>query len=164
MTSISTDVSYYTLSELMAIVEIEDLKPDTIVENTNYLIKKYKTKNPELAVFFKQIQSQLLQYAQGLEPDSEDDDEGKIIVEPMVSSIEGFGNMNNDAIYPSGEKMVSEWYKNENLTQSDKNQTNKITDRKQKIQLFNNPQVPMNREQIATTDTFNLPVKQDSIA
>ena len=163
MTSISTDVSDYTLSELMAIVEIEDLKPDTIVENTNYLIKKYKTKNPELAVFFKQIQSQLLQYAQGLEPDSEDDDEGKIIVEPMVSSIEGFGNMNNDAIYPSGEKMVSEWYKNENLTQSDKNQTNKITDRKQKIQLFNNPQVPMNREQIATTDTFNLPVKQDSL-
>ena len=163
MTSISTDVSDYTLSELMAIVEIEDLKPDTIVENTNYLIKKYKTKNPELAVFFKQIQSQLLQYAQGLESDSEDDDEGKIIVEPMVSSIEGFGNMNNDAIYPSGEKMVSEWYKNENLTQSDKNQTNKITDRKQKIQLFNNPQVPMNREQIATTDTFNLPVKQDSL-
>jgi hypothetical protein len=162
MATIDTDVSNYTLSELMAIVEIEDLKPDIIVENTNYWIRKYKTKNPAMSVFFKQIQSQLLQYAEGLEPDSEDD-EGKIIVEPMVSSIEGFGNMNNDAIYPSGEKMVSEWYKNENLTQSDKNQTNKITDRKQKIQLFNNPQVPMNREQIATTDTFNLPVKQDSL-
>ena len=100
---------------------------------------------------------ELLQYAQGLEPESEDDNnEDKIIVE-------GFGSMNNDAIYPSGEKMVTDWYENQNLTQSDKNQTNKITDRKQKIQLFNNPQVPMNREQLATTDTFNLPVKQDSL-
>jgi hypothetical protein len=163
MENIDTDVSNYTLSELMAIVEVEDLNPDTIVDNTNYLIKKYKTKNPAMSVFFKQIQSQLLQYAQGLEPESEDDDEGKIIVEPRVSSIEGFGSMNNDAIYPSGEKMVTDWYENQNLTQSDKNQTNKITDRKQKIQLFNNPQVPMNREQLATTDTYNLPVKQDSL-
>ena len=157
MTSISTDIADYTLSELMAIVEIEELTPEHIIENTNYYIRKYKNKNPELAVFFKQIQSQLLQYAQGLEPDSEDDDnEDKIIVE-------GFGSMTNDAIYPSGEKMVNDWYQNQNLTQSDKNQTEKITDRKQKIKLFNNPQVPMNREQIATNDTFNLPVKQDSL-
>ena len=165
MENIDTDVSNYTLSELIAIVEVEDLNPDTIVDNTNYLIKKYKTKNPAMSVFFKQIQSQLLQYAQGLEPESEDDDnEGKIIVEPRVSSIEGFGSMNNnDTIYPSGEKMVTDWYENEYLTQSDTNQTNKITDRKQKIQLFNNPQVPMNREQLATTDTYNLPVKQDSL-
>ena len=157
MTSINTNVSDYTLSELMAIVEIEELTPEHIIENTNYYIRKYKNKNPELAVFFKQIQSQLLQYAQGLEHDSEDDDnEDKIIVE-------GFGSMTNDAIYPSGEKMVNDWYQNQNLTQSDKNQTEKITDRKQKIKLFNNPQVPMNREQIATNDTFNLPVKQDSL-
>jgi hypothetical protein len=163
MEDIDTDVSNYTLSELMAIIDVEDMKPDTIIENTNYLIKKYKSKNPAMSVFFKEIQSQLLQYAQGLEPDSEDDDEGKIIVEPRVSSIEGFGNMTNDAVYPSGDKMVSDWYQNQYLTQSDKNQTNKITDRKQKIQLFNSEQVPMNREQIATTDTFNLPIKQDSL-
>ena len=39
----------------------------------------------------------------------------------------------------------------------------KITDRQNKIQLFDNPQVPMKREQIATNDTFTLPVKQDSL-
>ena len=156
MTSINTNVSDYTLSELMAIVEIEELTPENVVENTNYWIKKYKTKNPEMAIFFQQIQSELLQYAQTLEPESDEDNEDKIIVE-------GFGNMSNDAIYPSGDKMVSDWYENEFLMQSDKNQTNKITERKQKIKLFNNPQVPMNREQLATTDTFNLPVKQDSL-
>ena len=156
MTTIDKDVSNYTLSELMAIVELDDLKPDDIIENTNYWIKKYKNTDPAMSVFFKQIQSQLLQYASGLEPETDDDTEGKIVVE-------GFGNMTNDAVYPSGEKMVTDWYQNEVLTQSDKNQTNKITDRKQKIKLFNNEQVPMNREQLATTDTFNLPVKQDSL-
>jgi hypothetical protein len=167
MTSISTNVNDYTLSELMAIVEVQELTSEEIIENTNYYIRKYKTKNPILAVFFKEIQSQLLQYVDGLDPESdEDQDEDadpKIIVKPNASSIEGYTNMSNNAIYSSGEKMVNEWYKNEYLTQSDKNQLDKITDRKQKIKLFNNPQVPMNREQIATTDTFDLPVKQDTL-
>ena len=156
MTSINTNISDYTLYELMAIIEIEDLTPSHIIENTDFYIKKYKIKDPKLSVFFQDVQSQLLQYAEGLEHETDNNDEGKIVVE-------SFGNMSNNAIYPSGDKQVSDWYQNENLTQSDKNQTNKITDRKQKIKLFGNDSVPMNREQIATTDTYNLPVKQDSL-
>jgi hypothetical protein len=158
MTSLDMNVSNYTLSELMAIIEVEDLEPQDIIENTNYYIRKYKSKHPLMAVFFKEIQSQLLQYAEGLDPetDDEDDNKGKIVVE-------GFGNMSNDASYPAGDKQVSDWYQNENLTQSDSNQTNKITNRQQKIQLFGNEKVPMKQEQIATTDTYNLPVKQDSL-
>ena len=131
MENIDTNVSNYTLSELMAIVEVEDLNFDSILENTNYWIKKYKNKNPSMSIFFKEIQSQLLQYAQGLENenDSDEDTTSKIIVE-------GFGNMTNDAIYPSGEKMVSDWYEKQVLPQNDKNQTDKITDRKQKIQCI----------------------------
>lgn len=171
---VDTDVSNYTLVELMAIVEINDLIPEHIVENTNYYIRKYKTKNPELSVFFQEVQSQLLQYSQDLNEDEEDldqeDNQGKIIVEPSSTNKggrqlakEGFGVMSNEAIYPAGEKQVSEWYQNEVLTQGDQNQVDKITNRKQKIQIFGNEQVPMDREQIATTDTYNLPVKQDTL-
>jgi hypothetical protein len=71
--------------------------------------------------------------------------------------------MSNEAIYPAGEEQVNEWYTNQNLTQSDKNQTDKITNREQKIQTFGNQHAPMDREQIATTDTYSLPVKQDSL-
>ena len=158
MTSLDMNVANYTLSELMAIVELEDLEPQDIIENTNYYIRKYKSKNPQMAVFFKEIQSQLLQYAEGLDPDTDDEDDnrGKIMVE-------GFGNMSNEAVYPTGNKQVSDWYTNQNLTQSDENQENKITNRQQKIQLFGNEQVPMKQEQIATTDTYSLPVKQDSL-
>ena len=163
MTDIDTNVSNYTLSELLTIVGIEneDVNREQILKKTNSLITKFKNKNPKIAVFFKDVQSQLLQYEQGLEPDDTEDTEGKIIV--TSSSIEGFGNMSNEAIYPAGDKQVTDWYQNENLSQADQNQFDKITQRKQKIGVFANQHNPMNREQIATTDTFNLPVKQDSL-
>lgn len=158
MTSLDTNVSNYTLSELLSIVGItnEDINEDIVLNKTNQLINKFKNKKPEIAVFFKEIQTQLLQYVSDLDTDSVENDDDKIIVE-------GFSGMTNDAIYPAGEKMISEWYENENLTQSDQNQNDKITQRKQKIQVFNSQHAPMKQEQIATTDTFDLPVKQDSL-
>ena len=158
MTSLDTNVSNYSLSELLTIVDLndEDINKETILSKTNQIISKFKNKNPELSVFFKEIQLQLLQYADGLEANDYEDTSGKIIVE-------GFGSMSNDAIYPAGEKMISDWYKNENLTQSNQNQVDKITQRKQKIQVFGNEHAQMKREQLSTTDTFSLPVKQDSL-
>jgi len=158
MTTIDTNISNYTLSELLAIVDIQDpetVDPHEVVEKTNKIISQFKNSNPVIAVFFKEVQGQLLQYSQGLLV-KEEDVNGKIVVE-------GFSSITNDAIYPVGEKQISDWYNNENLTQSDTNQVNKITNRKQKIGIFGNEHVPMNREQIATTDTFQLPVKQDSL-
>ena len=156
-----TNVSNYTLSELLTIVGIddEDINQDTIISKTNKLINKFKNKNPVISVFFKEVQTELLQYASGLEVDTQDENEdttNKIFVE-------GFATRTNDAIYPSGEKQVTEWYENENLSQSNENQTDKITQIKQKIQVFGNQHSTMNREQIATTDTYGLPVKQDSL-
>jgi hypothetical protein len=159
MTSLDTNVSNYTLSELLTIVELDnddDINEETILTNTNKFINKFKNKKPELAVFFKEIQSQLLQYVSGLEVESDEDTIGKIVVE-------GFGSMTNDGVYPKGEKMITDWYENENLTQSNQNQVDKITQRKQKIGVFGNQHAPMKQEQIATTDTFSLPVKQDSL-
>jgi hypothetical protein len=138
MTSIDTNISNYTISELMTIIELNDdeINKEDIISKTNMYIKKFKNKNPELSVFFKEVQFQLLQYAEGLDDldddeDEEDEDNDKIMVE-------GFGTMNNEAIYYEGEKQISEWYHNENLTQNDANQTNKITQRKQKVGFFGN--------------------------
>ena len=78
MTSIDTNVSNYTLTELMAIVELTDLDHESIIKNTNQLIKRFKGKNPELSVFFQAIQSQLLQYADGLkDPNDNEDEDGE---------------------------------------------------------------------------------------
>uniref|UniRef100_A0A6C0ARW9 Uncharacterized protein n=1 Tax=viral metagenome TaxID=1070528 RepID=A0A6C0ARW9_9ZZZZ len=159
MTSVDTNVSNYTLSELMSIISIEDFDENEIIEKTNDLTNKFKYKNPRLAVFFQAIKSQLLQYAQNLEL-LEDDDHAN---DPNKIHVEGFGTMSNEAIYSAGEKQVTDWFENQNLTQSDENQVDKITDRKQKIGVFGNQHAPMDRQQIATTDTFGVPVKQDSL-
>jgi|688.fasta_scaffold152894_2 hypothetical protein len=163
MTSIDTNVSNYSLSELLTIIDLNDneINKDEITSKTNKYIKKFKTKNPQLSVFFKEVQSQLLQYVDELEEedndgeDEDNDDTDKIMVE-------GFGNMQNEATYLLGDKQISDWYHNENLTQSDENQNDKITQRKQKIGFFGNHE-QMKREQIATTDTYDIPVKQDSL-
>lgn len=165
MNNIDTNINNYTLSELIAIAEIENFNKEEIIENTNKYIYKFQKKNPELSIFFQKIQNQLLNYNDGLEfhnqednnyHDNYDDNDEKI-------NIEGFGGMSNEATYSAGEKQITDWFENENLTQKDKNQVNKITQRKQKIEIFGNQNVPMNRQQIATTDTFELPVKQDSL-
>jgi nitrate reductase NapAB chaperone NapD len=163
MTEIDTNVSSYSLAELLTIVDLdnENVTKDQVIENTNFLINKFKNKkNHQLAVFFEEVQSELLQYVDGLEVQHHENNAGKIVVEPRV---EGFGTMSNEAIYAPGEKQYNDWYENENLTQSDSNQVNKITQRKKTTQLFGNEHVPMKQEQIATTDTFGLPVKQDSL-
>jgi len=165
MTSIDTTVSNYTLSELMAIVGLNDLDPSEIKDKTNQLIARFKNKNPKMSVFFQEIQSQLLQYADGLKDndnnEAEEDDNGEDDGEKII--VEGFATRNNEAIYSDGEKQISDWYQNEHLTQSDKNQTDKITDRKQKVKTFGNQHTPMNRELLGINDTYQVPVKQDSL-
>ena len=155
-----TNVSNYTLSELMAITKIDDLDPHEITKKTNSLIDKFKTSKPQLSVFFREVQSQLLQYSNDLLNDDNEDDD----VDPSKKIyVEGFGNMSNEAQYPIGDKQVSEWYQNENLQQDDPTQVNKITNRKQKIGIFGDPHVPMKREQLGVNDTFQVSVKQDSL-
>jgi hypothetical protein len=157
MTSnIDTKVTNYSVSELMAIAELQTLEPDDIVKQTNKYIEKFKTSNPVLSVFFMEIQSQLLQYSTELIDPSN----------PDASFSEGFESMNNnlEAKYPSGEKQQNNWFENQALPQEDnKNQKDKITERKQKIDVFGNTHVPMNREQLGVNNNFNVPVAQDSL-
>jgi hypothetical protein len=164
MNSIDTNISNYTFSELLTIVDIgnDELDKDTVNYKTNKYINKFKTKNPELANFFREVRMQLLQYVDDLEnEDSDDNDEFDTTNKIFVT--EGFGNMSNEAIYGAGEKQITDWYQNEVLAQNDPTQTEKITQRKQKIDVFGNQHNTMKREQIATTDTYSLPVKQDSL-
>jgi hypothetical protein len=151
-----TNVSNYSLSELMAIVELESLEPDEIVRQTNKYINKFKTSKPVLSVFFMEIRSQLLQYATSLVDPSN----------PEASFTEGFESMNNDdleATYPAGNKQQSNWFENQALSQDNETQKDKTTERKQKIDVFGNTHMPMNREQLGVNNTFNVPVSQDSL-
>jgi hypothetical protein len=60
-------------------------------------------------------------------------------------------------------KETDEWYKNEALTQSSNVQMDKVTDRKNKVDIYGNQHVPMKREQLGVSNNFNVPVAQDSL-
>ena len=77
MADIDTNVSNYTLTELLTIVGInnKNIDKNKITNNTNALFNKFKNKDPKLADFFLNVQSELLQYADGLNNEPEDEDE-----------------------------------------------------------------------------------------
>lgn len=138
---IDTNVQNYTLSELMAILGLDEPDPELIVKRTNEYINEYKKSDPLLSSFFLNVQNQLLNYA---------------------SQFYDYDNK-EPAEYPKGEKQVIDWYENQVLQQDDILQEDKITDRKQKVELFGNQHIPMKREQLGINNTYNVPVAQDTL-
>jgi len=150
---IDTDVNNYSLSELMAIVGLSDLSKSEVKKKTNTFINKYKNSNPQISNFFSDIQSQLLNYAEGLTHKKQENSIGNQTL-PYAP----------DAIYPAGEKQSKDWYQEEVLQQSDKVQTDKITDREQKIEVYGDyNHNPMKRQQLGVSNNFQVDVAQDTL-
>jgi len=137
MTSIDTNVDNYTISELMEIIDEKSLEVKSIKSKTDKLINQFKKSNPNLSTFFFNIQSKLIQYSENT------------IIENSKTD-----NFN---------KETEEWYKNEALPQSNDIQKDKITDRVDKVDVYGNQHVPMKREQLGVSNTYNVPVAQDSL-
>jgi hypothetical protein len=139
MPQIDTNIENYTVSELLTILDLDTPDPEQITKKTNEYIDKFtKEKNPDMVNFFRDMKAELLSYTDEL--DNED---------PVTAEL------------GAAKKQSDNWYENEALKQKDSVQKNKITERKQKIKVFNNPHVPMNREQLGVSNTFNVPVAQD---
>jgi len=140
--NVDTNVNNYTVSELLTILDLDDFDHDQIIEKTNTYIQKFEDEdNLEMANFFVNIQEILLQYSNEL------------------------NNPNdlNPVDLKSAAEQTDDWWKNESLKQNDTIQNNKITDREQKIDVYNNQHVPMNRDQLGVNNTFSVPVAQDKL-
>jgi hypothetical protein len=141
-TTMDTDVNNYTIQELLDILELggdeSDTTYDEVFNKTNYYIEKFDNEEkPSLTIFFQDIQNRLLPYFEDIN--------------------------NSDTIQNPSEKQTLDWFQNESLKQSDTIQNNKITDRKQKIDVYENLHLPMNRQQVGVNNNFNVPVAQDTL-
>jgi len=138
MTSIDTNVNNYTISELLAILDLHDINEHDIMKTTNKYIKRFQNENkPQLISFFQNMQTKLLQY-------SNKNKKGEA-----------------DFEYEPNEKQTNDWYKYEALPQSDQVQRDKITDRFQKIDVYDNNHVPMDREQLGVNNVIDTKIAQD---
>ena len=134
MSASDFNVNNYTINELLGIIELEDPTSDDIINKTNYYIKDFqKKKKPELVNFFQSIQTKLLDYMNQLETSGTD------------------------------AKQTEEWFKYEALPQNNPIQKDKITERIQKIDVYDNNHMPMKREQLGVSNNFQVPVAQDTL-
>ena len=141
MSGVDLDVDNYTISELLGILELDDPNSEEIMNTTNAYITRFSPSNenrPDLVVFFQEIQTRLLSYMNELE-----------------------NGENNE--YNAEDEQTQEWTTKQALTQDDPVQTDKITGRVQKIDVYNNNHLPMKREQLGVNNNFQVPVAQDSL-
>jgi hypothetical protein len=142
MSKFNYNIDNYTITELLAILDLDDPDSTEIMDATNNYIKRFspeRENQPQLVNFFQAIQTKLLMYMQQLETSGE------------------------DAEYTPDEKQTEEWFKYQALPQKNSVQKDKNTDRIQKIDVYDNDHVPMNRDQLGVNNTFNVPVAQDTL-
>ena len=133
------NVDNYTIPELLAILEIDEPTSDEIIEITNNYIDQFSSQ-PQVVHFFQSVQTKLLKYMQ---------------------QLENSGQVNE---YSPNTKQTEDWIKYQALPQTNNPvQKDKNTDRIQKIDVYDNDHVPMNREQLGVNNTFNVPVAQDTL-
>ena len=133
----------YTITELLVILGLDDPDTDQIIETTNNYIERFSPSGenqPPIMNFFQDVQTKLLEYMDELETS------GK------------------DAEYTPESAQTENWIKNQVLPQNDNPvQKDKNTDRVQKIDVYDNNHLPMNREQLGVNNNFNVPVAQDTL-
>jgi len=133
-----TNVDNYTIDELMAILSLDDINNEqAIITTTNLYIGKFiEEGNETMALFFQNMQDRLLNY----------------------SSTQNIQGKNKDT-----NQQTSQWLKNEYLQQTNKVQSSKVTDRRQKVELYNDPNdhILMKQQELGVANNFNVPVVQD---
>lgn len=146
MTStMSFNVDDYTISELLSILELEkdgeentEFNEENVTEKTRDYIINFYHEDKKLSKFFQDVQSKLLNYL------NEND-------------------TNNANDYEPNNTQTENWIKNQVLPQDNEVQKNKNTERVQKIDVYDNNHMPMNREQLGINNNINVPVAQDTL-
>jgi hypothetical protein len=142
-TDIDLNIDNYSQEDILSLLnlsESEQVTYDDIIEATTPLINRYTREgNYDLANFFQQAQNQLLEDI--------DSDEPENIQYKETSQL---GNLwQNQAV---------------SQKETDPNQANKTTDRKQQVQIFKqNDHFIMNKNQLGVNNTYQLPVAQGQL-
>ncbi len=137
------NVQDYDQEDLLTLLNIQDKEPinyDDIVNASQPYIEKYTSEdNYDLANFFQQVQNQLLEDIDYDEPEN---------IQKQESS-----------------QLGSLW-QNQNVSQQQTapTQADRVTDRKQQVQVFNeNDNFVMNRNQLGISNNYQLPVAQGQL-
>ena len=152
--NVDLDVTNYTPEELFTILELNEeyATKEDVIDKTDTYIQQFKTDgNTDMSTFFQDIQFALNDYIDSIENTQTE------------YEVKDGANDETDYEYSSASKQTDNWFQNQSLKQNNEVQDNKITERKQKIDVYNNPHLPMKQEQLGVNNNFTVPVAQDTL-
>jgi hypothetical protein len=150
-TKIDTNVDNYTLSELLLILDLNTISDkNEMIKSCNKLIEKFeRQKDTTMVNFFNGIKKKLSNYYDQIKTDQDNYEQDK------------HPDENQDIQEPSAKAQTDNWINNQYLTQKNKSQNDKTTERKQKIDVYGSQHVPMKQQQLGINNNYNVEVSQD---
>ena len=141
--NVDMNVDNYSPSELFQILNIQDPTKENIQKATDNMVQQFTEEgNMAMVEFFRNAETRMLNSL--TEPNDKN----------LVNFDNEFSSQNTD------ENQLSQWWSQQKLVQSDTNQANKTTERKQRIGLYDNNHNIMKRERLGVSNSFSVPVAQ----
>ena len=141
--NVDMNVDNYSPSELFQILNIQDPTKENIQKATDNIIQQFTEEgNMAMVEFFRNAETRMLD----------------ALPEPNDKNLVNFDNQFNSQ--NTDENQMQQWWSQQKLNQSDTNQANKITERKQRIGIFDNNHNIMKRERLGVSNSFSVPVAQ----
>ena len=137
----------YTISDLLTIFGIKNLNEEELINKTTELLEN---SDDDLHDFIKKAAEKLYEF---------------IEQNKKYNSLNNFiyDNESNELKSNPINKQLSNWYSNQYLKQEDKIQSDKVTSRFNKVDIFDNEHNIMKRERLGVENDYQLPVSQGTI-
>lgn len=140
MENLDTDIDKYSIDDLLTILNLNEPTEYQVQDATNTIIASMRSEgNVEMADFFEEVKQKLL--------------------EEFKETVNDFGDNEQD----DEETTIGNWWQNEYPAQSNEVQADKVTNRKQRVQFFDNEHFQMNREQLGVNQDYSVPVAQGTM-
>ena len=133
-----TEITAYSTTDLLDIMGLTDPTIEEVKASAAALVARMKAaQKPHMVIFFQQAEERLIkEISTGDQSEDEQDD-------PTTQ--------------------MGRWWESEYLEQKDPQQADKVTERKQKISMFDNEHATLKRERLGVADTFSVPVAQGTM-
>jgi len=149
------NIDNYSIDELCSILELNEITIENVLYKIQFYLQKFQ-QNINMKQFFINMKEKIINY---LSKDTQEGFETLMDRYNKDKLNEETQNENNDDVA----EQQQQWYDREYLLQNDMIENNKITDRIQKIDVFNNNHAPMNRQQLGIINNYRVPFSQDTL-
>ena len=172
MSRLDTDISNYTVNDLISILNMGEFNKENIENSTNRIINKMQNEGKtDVAIFFEDAKNFLIkeldnnaQYITDNNAYNNTNNNLDIRIDNLIEKQTGLENLDliiNDQDNPNTN--IGNWWQNQYPAQNNIAQMQKVTDRNHRVQIFDDNHLTMNREKLGVNESYTVPIAQGTI-